>query len=278
MLSLLGRLAFFFASSMAFSMVVYSTNSHANALVKLTDKSAGLERFLFEFEHDNLQQFGLFIPNDLQGKKAKNLVVIAHGFHPNPPQYGKIKSGASKRPGDYYRQWVEAYAKAGFNVFVPDYRGHNNSQGYEFTHQAKKVKFPEQYYANDLVASVVALEKHLGLQFDNIVLIGHSMGSPIAFYSAAKLGEKVKLVSLWSSAKYRFKKLEKSPSFVIHHGEHDQVTPLINSDFYLTNYAQNLVYKGIYNTDKHLIAGQGFNRAIQKDIEIIRSLFISSKD
>lgn len=253
--------------------ILFSVNCQASSLVELPDKSSELERNLFEFRHDELQQFALFIQGDLKGKTAKNLVVIAHGFHPDPPNYGKVKSGDSKRPGDYYRDWVEQYAKAGFNVFVPDYRGHNKSQGYEFTHQAKKVKFPEQYYASDLVASVLALEKYLALQYDNIVLIGHSMGSPIAFYSAAQLGEKVKLVSLWSSAMYRFNNVKVSIPYVIHHGEHDKVTPVTNSDFYIKNYDGGLVYKAIYNTDKHLISEPYFTQATKKDIELIRSIF-----
>jgi len=268
MLTVLGRLIFVIVFIM-----VFSANCHANALVSLPDKSSGLERYLLEFKHDELKQFGLFIVNDSQGKASKNLVVIAHGFHPDPPQYGKVKSGISKRPGDYYRHWVEQYAKAGFNVLVPDYRGHNKSQGYEFKHQADKVKFPEQYYANDLVASVLALENYLDHQYNNIVLIGHSMGSPIAFYSAGVLGEKVKLVSLWSSAQYRFKDVKGNPPFIIHHGKHDKVTPVTNSGFYLKNHAQGLVYKGIYNTDKHLITKQHFDQAIKKDTEIIRTIF-----
>ncbi|MFT5635367.1 MAG: dienelactone hydrolase [Cognaticolwellia sp.] len=253
--------------------IVFSVSCQASSLVDLPDKSSGLERHLFEFEHDELQQFSLFIQSDLKGKTAKNLVVIAHGFHPDPPNYGKIKSGDSKRPGDYYRYWVEQYAKAGFNVFVPDYRGHNKSQGYEFTHQANKVKFPEQYYASDLVASVLALEKYLAFQYENIVLIGHSMGSPIAFYSAAQLGEKVKLVSLWSSAMYRFDNVKVNMPYVIHHGEDDKVTPITNSDFYIKNYGGDLVYKKIYDTDKHLISEPYFTQAIKKDIELIMSIF-----
>jgi alpha-beta hydrolase superfamily lysophospholipase len=257
-------------------VIIFSISCQASSLVTLPDKSSGLERHLFEFEHDELQQFGLFIQSDLHGKTAKNLVVIAHGFHPEPPNYGKIKSGVSKRPGDYYRHWVEQYAKAGFNVFVPDYRGHNKSQGYEFTHQASKVKFPEQYYASDLIAGVLALEKYLDLQYEGIVLIGHSMGSPIAFYSAAQLGEKVKLVSLWSSAKYRFNNVKVNIPYVIHHGEHDKVTPVTNSDFYINEYGSDLVYKAIYDTDKHLISESYFNQAIKKDTELIRSIFNNS--
>lgn len=256
--------------------IVLSINSHASSLMPLADHSLGLERHLFEFEHDELQQFGLFIQSDISGINAKNLVVIAHGFHPEPPNYGKIKSGESKRPGDYYRHWVNSYAKAGFNVFVPDYRGHNNSQGYEFTHQANKVKFPERYYASDLVAGVLALEKHLTLEYDSIVIVGHSMGSPIAFYSAAQLGEQAKLVSLWSSAKYRFEDVKTNIPYIIHHGEHDKVTPVTNSDFYLENYPSGLVYKTIYDTNKHLISDQHFNQAVKKDIELIRLIFDNS--
>ena len=58
------------------------------------------------------------------------LVMYNHGFHPNPPFYGKrTNDGVDDRPGDYYRGLPQAYARAGYTVVVPDYRGHNVSEG-----------------------------------------------------------------------------------------------------------------------------------------------------
>jgi hypothetical protein len=106
----------------------------------LDDNSLGLSRKLLVFHHDGLSQYALLIVGDVKGLHSKDIAVVAHGFHPDPPNYAKVAHRQSLRPGDYYRDWVNAYAMAGFNVLVPDYRGHNSSQGIEYTHQWNGIK------------------------------------------------------------------------------------------------------------------------------------------
>jgi pimeloyl-ACP methyl ester carboxylesterase len=239
----------------------------------LADKSEGLQRALLSFKYDNLQQHALFIHGKNSTFSKNGVVVMAHGFHPNPPMYGKLNSGESLRPGNYYRAWIEAYAKAGFNVLVPDYRGHNISEGYKYTHQANKHELPEQYYAKDALASLLALEKQLETEFQDVVIVGHSMGSPIAFWLGQQLKERVKLVSLWSSAKYKLGTNMFSPPFVIHHGKEDKVTPFENSEYYINNFGSSLISINQYNSDKHLITGQDFIQAIKIDVALINTIF-----
>ena len=253
---------------------IKSTNSlNTVNLQRLPDKSEGLQRALLSFKYDDLQQHALFIHGKNKNFSEKGVVVIAHGFHPNPPMYGKLKSGESLRPGNYYRAWIEAYAKAGFNVLVPDYRGHNSSQGYEYTHQAKKYELPEQYYAKDGLASLLALEKQLETEFQDVVIVGHSMGSPIAFWLGQQLTGRAKLVSLWSSAKYKLDTNKFSPPFVIHHGKEDKVTPIGNTEYYINNFGSSLISNNQYNSDKHLINGQDFIQAIKIDVALINTIF-----
>jgi esterase/lipase len=243
------------------------------SMKSVADQSKNLQRDLLNFRYDGLLQHALFIRGKNKAFSEKGLVVITHGFHPNPPMYGKLKSGKSLRPGNYYRAWIEAYAEAGFNVLVPDYRGHNNSQGYEYTHQAKQYELPEQYYAKDALASIIALEQQLEADFQDVVIIGHSMGSPIAFWLGQQLKERTKLVSLWSSAKYKLDKNKVSPPFVIHHGEEDKVTPIENSEYYINNFGSGLISNNQYKSDKHLITGQDFIQAIKIDVALINSIF-----
>lgn len=237
------------------------------------DENNGLEQYLLTFRHQNLTQHGLFVVGDHRGKRATDILVMAHGFHPNPPMYGRLDSGEESRPGDYYRKWVSAFARAGFNVFVPDYRGHNDSEGYQYTHQAKQVDFPEYYYATDLIVGTKELEQVLNLKFENIALIGHSMGGPIAFYAATKLGDRVKFVSIWSSAKYQFDSPLVSAPFVIHHGERDSVTPLENIKHYMNRHKNMMISKYLYPSDSHLLEGEDFNLAVERDVMHIRQTF-----
>jgi dienelactone hydrolase len=251
---------------------LFSTLCLGVELNVLANKNLDLERCLLRFTNDNLKQSALLVIGSPDKLKSDTLIVMAHGFHPNPSQYGKVETGESLRPGDYYRAWVNAYAKAGFNVLVPDYRGHNDSEGSTYTHQAGKVEFPEQFYASDLISATHALEKHLSTEFKNIVLIGHSMGSPIGFYAAGQLGEKVKLVSLWSSAKYRFPKINVAAKYVIHHGKYDAVTPISNIEFYLQNHKERLLKTFLYESKQHLLFADDFDHAVSTDIQLIREI------
>jgi pimeloyl-ACP methyl ester carboxylesterase len=251
-----------------------STSTHNTVSSQsLADRSEGLQRDLLSFKYDGLQQHALFIRGKNKAFSKKGVVLMAHGFHPNPPMYAKLKSGESLRPGNYYRAWVEAYAKAGFNVLVPDYRGHNSSQGYEYTHQAQQFELPEQYYAKDALASLMALEKQLEVEFQDIVIVGHSMGSPIAFWLGQQLKERAKLVSLWSSAKYKLGTSEFSPPFVIHHGKYDKITSVENSHYYIKHFNATLISNNQYNSDKHLITEQDFTQAVNTDVALINAIF-----
>jgi len=260
------RLRVFFVS------LFFSTLCLSVELNMLPNKNHNLQRRLLQFEHDNLKQSALLVIGSPNKLKSDTLIVMAHGFHPDPSQYGRVETGESLRPGDYYRGWVNAYAKAGFNVLVPDYRGHNDSEGYIYTHQAGKVEFPERLYASDIIAATNALEKHLSIEFKNIVLIGHSMGGPISFYAASQIKNKVKLVSLWSPAKYRFPKINVSPNYVIHHAKYDAVTPISNIDFYLENHKQQLISTFLYESKQHMLSADDFDNAVSTDIQLIHEI------
>ena len=277
-----------------FVSLFFSTLCLSVELNMLPNKNHNLQRRLLQFEHDNLKQSALLVIGSPNKLKSDTLIVMAHGFHPDPSQYGRVETGESLRPGDYYRGWVNAYAKAGFNVLVPDYRGHNDSEGYTYTHQAGKVEFPERFYASDLIAATNALEKHLSTEFKNIVLIGHSMGGPISFYAASQIEaisqeavsqeaisqretisqikNKVKLVSLWSTAKYRFPKINASPNYVLHHAKYDAVTPISNIDFYLQNHKQQLISTFLYESEQHMLSADDFDHAVSTDIQLIRDI------
>lgn len=255
-----------------FVSFLLSTQSLSVELVVLPNDNHQLERHLLKFTNNDLKQSALLVIGSPNKLASHTLIVMAHGFHPNPPQYGKVAGGESFRPGDYYRDWVNAYAKSGFNVLVPDYRGHNDSEGVTFTHQYGKVDFPEGYYASDFISAVDALQKCIPTKIKNIVIVGHSMGSPIGFYAASQIGDKVKLVSLWSTAKYRFPKINVPAKYVLHHGKYDVVTPIENLEFYLQNYKQQLVATFLYESEQHMLSADDFEHAVSKDIQLIREI------
>ena len=107
---------------------------HEAKLSELTSID-GLDQLLLSFSSDSLQQHALVqIPVTEPPPAGWPVIIFNHGFVPEPKRYGlRSSDDVSDRPGDYYRLVPQSYARHGFIVISPDYRGHNNSEGYEFT-------------------------------------------------------------------------------------------------------------------------------------------------
>ncbi|WP_298632711.1 alpha/beta fold hydrolase [uncultured Umboniibacter sp.] len=100
------------------------------------------------------------------------------------------------RPGDYYRGLVTAYAQLGYLVVAADYRGHNRSDGLEYTRRA----YAAHYYTRDVIASYWAAMKLENVNTDQVVMAGHSMGGGITQRAVIALGDRLAAASIWSTA------------------------------------------------------------------------------
>ncbi len=122
------------------------------------------------------------------------ILVANHGTHPDPPRYGFTADGVDSRPGDYYRQVPELYARSGFLVVMPDYRGHNTSEGLQYA----RGFLASAYYTEDVLALLSGLAgiDHADLQ--NVFMWGHSLGGEVTL-RALLASDRVKGASLWSS-------------------------------------------------------------------------------
>ncbi|MFT4608817.1 MAG: pimeloyl-ACP methyl ester carboxylesterase [Chitinophagales bacterium] len=194
---------------------------------------------------------------------------MAHGLHSESSQYGRAESGVSFRIGDYYRVWANAHAKAGLKL-RPLITGASDSEGLNNMLQAEKVEFTERFYTSDLIAAIDVLE--------NSVLVGHSMGGPISFYAAnqiraiSQIKNKVKLVSLCSTAKYQLSKINVSANYVIHHAKYDVINSVSNIEFCLQDHKKQLLKKFLYESKQHLLSADDFDHAVSTDIQLIREI------
>ncbi len=194
---------------------------------------------------------------------------MAHGLHSESSQYGRAESGVSFRIGDYYRVWANAHAKAGLKL-RPLITGASDSEGLNNMLQAEKVEFTERFYTSDLIAAIDVLE--------NTVLVGHSMGGPISFYAAnqiraiSQIKNKVKLVSLCSTAKYQLSKINVSANYVIHHAKYDVINSVSNIEFCLQDHKKQLLKKFLYESKQHLLSADDFEHAVSTDIQLIREI------
>ena len=158
----------------------------------------GVARQLVSFEMDGLTQYALVLrPAGKPPQQGWPLLIYNHGFHPEPPVYGKRTSdGADDRPGDYYRGLPQAYASAGYVVVVPDYRGHNASAGIEFTDRA----LATYWYVRDVIGAYFGALALAGVDTDAVFMTGHSMGGYITQRALIALGERIRAASIWSTS------------------------------------------------------------------------------
>ena len=122
------------------------------------------------------------------------VLVANHGHHPEPQKYGITASGDDSRPGDYYRRVVEMFAAEGFLVVAPDYRGHNVSEGFQFTEGMLEAS----YYTEDVLNLISALPQIGDADTGNIFMWGHSMGGEVTL-RALLVTDQVRAASMWSS-------------------------------------------------------------------------------
>ncbi len=126
------------------------------------------------------------VPNTPKPKAGYPVLVANHGFDPTP-------DSIVSRPGDYYRDVPDIYAREGFLVVMPDYRGHNITEGIEFTTGF----LATNYYTLDVLALLSALPGLDDADLDKLFLWGHSLGGEIALRTLLVDGS-FRGASLWS--------------------------------------------------------------------------------
>lgn len=152
---------------------------------------------LWSYHSDSLKVYALVhTPTSPKPEKGYPILIFGHGFHPDPPRYGvSAKTGNDWRPGDYYRGIPEAYAEEGYLTITPDYRGHNISEGYEFTQRSY---LASTYYAVDVLHLLSALDALSEVDLESVFFMGHSMGGEVGLKMLLAT-DKIKAASLWAA-------------------------------------------------------------------------------
>ena len=100
------------------------------------------------------------------------VLIANHGHHPDPPRYGITAAGVDRRPADYYRAIPELFAAMGFLVVMPDFCGHSDSEGIQYTDGLLE----SLYCTEDVLALLAALDDIADADPENVFMWGHSMG------------------------------------------------------------------------------------------------------
>ena len=151
---------------------------------------------LWSYDSDSLKIYTLVnTPTTTKPTKGYPILIFGHGFHPAPKKYGvSTQTGKDWRPGDYYRGIPEAYAEKGYMAITPDYRGHNISDGFEYT---KTSYLASTYYAIDVLHLIAALPDLKDVNIDKIYYLGHSMGGDVGLKTLLAT-DKIRAASLWA--------------------------------------------------------------------------------
>lgn len=257
------------------SVVMLVACSHQGELTyeRVLDGGASYSAYLVSYEHAGLKLHAMIaVPGTEQPEPGYPVVIANHGYVPDPAKYGITAEGVDSRPGDYYRSVPELYASRGFLVVMPDYRGHNSSEGIEFVHGKESVG----YYAEDVVSLMSALHEIENADLERVFMWGHSMGGAVSM-RVLLATDVVKATSFWSTMPVddlADRVDELSAPLLIQHSVGDRSTAISNSKR-LVQSLKSANHPHTFHTypgAEHYFDGATRQRAADRDVEFFDSL------
>ena len=160
-----------------------------------SDGGPGFSAKLYQYKSAGLKVHTMVArPEAAEPEGGWPVVIFNHGHHPEPRKYGITAEGKDHRPGDYYRRIPELYVERGYLVVVPDFRGHNNSEGFEFT----EGMLESAYFTEDVLNLIAGLGDIPGINQERVFMMGHSVGGEITLRTLLAT-DRIKAASMWSS-------------------------------------------------------------------------------
>jgi fermentation-respiration switch protein FrsA (DUF1100 family) len=121
-------------------------------------------RQMVSYRSDGLKLNALMtIPRGQRPPTGWPVIIFNHGFIP-PQQY---------RATSYYIAYVDAFARNGYIVFMPDYRGHDRSEG------RPSGAYGSPDYVVDVMNALASARRHPDADPARVGMWGHSMGGYI---------------------------------------------------------------------------------------------------
>lgn len=140
-------------------------------------------RRVVSYQSDGLRINALLtVPNGTPPKGGWPALVFNHGYIP-PEQY---------RTTGQYVAYVDAFARAGFVVLKPDYRGHGNSQG-----EPAAAAYWSPEYTVDVLNAFSSLQKLGSVNPRRVGMWGHSMGGHITL-RAMTINPEIRAGNIWA--------------------------------------------------------------------------------
>ncbi len=194
------------------------------------DPGPGFTAYLVSYRYAGLKLHAMVaVPTTEMPPAGFPVVVANHGYVPDPRRYGITADGRNSRPGDYYRSVPSLFTSRGFLTVIPDYRGHNSSEGFHLINPQTSESFA--FYAEDVVAILKALDQIDDADTDNVFAWGHSMGG-LVMVKALLATDRVRASSFWSTmdvVEHAGRIDELDGPVNVHHATGDEATAVDNS-------------------------------------------------
>jgi fermentation-respiration switch protein FrsA (DUF1100 family) len=152
------------------------------AIERTLEDGANYDRYIASYLSEGFKIYALLtVPHGTKPERGWPAIVFNHGYIP-PAQY---------RTTERYVAYVDAFARYGYIVFRPDYRGHGNSEG-----EATSA-YGSPDYTVDVLNAVASLKGYADADPERIGMWGHSMGGHITL-RAMVVTKDVKAGVIWA--------------------------------------------------------------------------------
>jgi dipeptidyl aminopeptidase/acylaminoacyl peptidase len=143
---------------------------------------ANYDRYVVSYLSERLKIYALLtVPRGERPETGWPVVVFNHGYIP-PEQY---------RTTERYVAYVDGFARNGYIVLKPDYRGHGNSEG------EPTGAFTSPAYTVDVLNAVSTMKRYPDADPERIGMWGHSMGGTLTL-RAMVVTDDIKAGVIWA--------------------------------------------------------------------------------
>jgi len=140
------------------------------------------QKYIASYKSDGLKIYALLtIPTGPVPEGGFAAIVFNHGYIP-PAEYSTTEK---------YVAYVDGFAKEGYIVFKPDFRGHGQSEG------KPEGAYYSDAYITDVLNAVSSIKKYEGVNPEKIGMWGHSMGGHLTL-RAMVVSKDVKAGVIWA--------------------------------------------------------------------------------
>jgi dipeptidyl aminopeptidase/acylaminoacyl peptidase len=146
------------------------------------EPGSNYRRYIASYRSEGLKIYALLtIPMGEKPATGWPVIVFNHGYIP-PAQY---------RTTERYIAYVDAFARNGYIVFRPDYRGHGNSEG------VATGGYGSPDYTVDVLNALASIKAHPDANPERIGMWGHSMGGFITLRAMVTVKD-IKAGVIWA--------------------------------------------------------------------------------